>query len=123
MSQNDNDINHRGMKLLEPDSRLSSSRELSAIVEAIFTKKHHFTLPDGTRLHTRAFVNGAVVGVDYNLHRYLEQNPNKKTPEAARARAGAKIVHVLRTHDPATGKEYAKSLWVGKIEDGIVRVR
>ena len=118
-----NAINHRGMELLKEGSDLSRFPELQAIVEAIFEKKHHFTLPDGSSLRTRAFVQGTCTGVDYNLHRYIEQNQRSKSDEAARARKGAQIVWVIRTHDPKTRAQLAKGLYVGKIEDGTVRMK
>jgi hypothetical protein len=118
-----NSINHRGMELLKGGSDLSRFSELEAIVEAIFQKKHHFTLPNGTTLRTRAFVQGTCVGVDYQLHRYIEQNQRNKTDEAARARKGAQIVWVIRTHDPITKEQLDKGLYVGKIEDGTVRMK
>jgi len=113
-------IDHRGMdKVLGNVDRFP---ELAAIVGAIFSKVRYFTLPNGTRCQTKVMASGNCFGVDHQGCRYIEQNRNKQSDEAARARAGARIVWVIQTHDKQN-RPLAKNLWIGKIEDGIVRMR
>jgi hypothetical protein len=100
-------IDHRGMK---PVGRLTDYRELSAIVEAIFNKSAYADLPGGIRLRTKIMARGQCLAIDYNGLRYVEQNPTKRSPEAWRARQGAKIIWIIRPKDDA---------FLGKVEDGI----
>lgn len=108
--------------------RLEKFPELEAIVDAIFSRKLHFTTPNGTRLRTRLF-KGVLFAVDYNGRRYVEQNPKTNSIYAERARSGAHILWVIKTHEKAidaTGKEYfvpCKNQWLGRVEDGIVHMK
>ena len=113
-------VDHRGMD--QALGNVDRFPELAAIVGAIFSKVRHFDLPNGTRCQTKVMASGHCIGVDYAGVRYVEQNRNKNSPEAARARAGASIVWVIRTHD-AQGRSLEPNQWIGKIEDGIVRMR
>lgn len=113
-------IDHRGMdKVL---GNVDQFPELAAIVGAIFSKVRYFTLPDGTRVQTKVMASGACMGVDHRGRRYIEQNPNKGSAEAQRARSGARIVWVIQTHDDQM-RPLSPNKWIGKIEDGIVRMR
>lgn len=118
-------IDHRGMdRVLGP---LNNFPDLAAIVGAIFSHVKFFSLPDKTRLSTKIMAGGLCFAVDHDGIRYVEQNPRKQSPEAERARNGAKIVWVIQTHrrDTTNGKLIAlePNQWIGKIEDGIVRMR
>jgi hypothetical protein len=113
-------IDHRGMDRVL--GNVDQFPELAAIVGAIFSKVRFFSLPSGARVSTKVMAGGACIGVDHEGIRYVEQNPNKTSPEAARARKGARIVWVIRTHD-AQGKPLEPNQWIGKVEDGIVRMR
>lgn len=113
-------IDHRGMDKVKGD--IGRFPELVAIVDAIFGKVRIFTLPDGTRCQTKVMASGSVLGVDRKGCRYVEQNRNKRSPEGARARAGAHIVWVIRTHDN-NGRPLNPNQWIGKIEDGTVRMK
>ncbi len=98
--------------------------ELRAIVGAILSRVRHFSLPNGLRLRTKIMgFNYDCFGVDYQGRRYIEQNRTLKSKEARRARDGAAIVWVLATHDADTGQPLPKKVWLGKIEDGIIRMR
>lgn len=105
--------------------RLEQFPDLAAIVDAIMSKKMHFSLPNGERLRTRIFKD-TLFAVDHNGLRYVEQNPKTSSEPARRAREGARIVWIIRTHrkvTDATGKEYFVSCaneWLGRVEDGIV---
>jgi hypothetical protein len=114
------EIDHRGMNRVL--GNVDQFPELAAIVGAIFSKVRFFTLPNGSRCQTKVMASGDCFGVDHVGTRYVEQNRNKQSPEAARARAGARIVWVIRTHD-AQGRPLSPNQWIGKIEDGIVRMR
>lgn len=89
---------------------LSQSPELQAICGAIFAKQMYFSLPSGKRLRTKLFKR-ELFAVDHQGLRYVEQNLKTGSPYAARARAGARIVWVIR---PATNE------WLGYIEDGTI---
>jgi hypothetical protein len=97
--------------------------QLAAIVGAILSKVRYFTLPDGTRVQTKVMANGDVMGVDHACRRYVAQNRNKNSPEGKRAREGATIIWVIQTHNDQTRQPLNPNKWVGKIEDGIVRMR
>lgn len=105
--------------------RVEKFPELEAIADAIFSKKMHFSLPNGTRLRTRLF-KGTLFAVDYNGLRYVEQNPRTSSAYAQRARGGARIIWVIKTHQKAvdaSGKEYyvpCQNQWMGRVEDGLV---
>lgn len=115
-------INHRGFDRVL--GNLDQYPELRAIVGAIFSRVRHFSLPDGQRLRTKIMgFNYDCFGVDHQGRRYIEQNRRLKSAEAARARDGAAIVWVLATHDGNTGQPLPRKIWVGKIEDGIIRMR
>lgn len=114
-------IDHRGMDRVL--GNVDQFPELAAIIGAIFSKVRFFSLPDGTRCRTKIMANGECFAVDHQYRRYIEQNRTKPGPEGRRAREGARIVWVLQTHDDQTGRPLPKSQWLGKIEDGIVRMR
>lgn len=114
-------IDHRGLDQFL--GNVDRYPELAAIVEAILSRVRYFSVPNGTRLQTKIMGNAACFGVDYQGLRYIEQNPATKSDEARRARAGAKIVWVIRTYNTITGAPLTKHLWVGKVEDGMVRMR
>lgn len=106
--------------------RVEQFPELCAIADAIFTKKMHFQLPDGTRLRTRLF-KGTLFAVDYNGVRYVEQNPRTDSAYAQRVRdSQARILWVIRTHQKvmdAAGTEQwvpCQDEWLGRVEDGEV---
>jgi hypothetical protein len=93
---------------------------LAAIVAGIFEKKSNFKLPDGTTLRTSVF-KGTLFAVDYRGLRYVEQNPETSTEYAERARRGARIVQVYRTHRrvvDAAGQEQLVpcSEYAGRVE-------
>lgn len=99
---------------------------LEAIADAINSKKMHFRLPDGTALRTKLF-KGVLFAVDHEGVRYVEQNPKTSSAYAARARAGSRIIWVIKTHqkarDATTGRDYlvpCENHWLGRIEDGQV---
>lgn len=108
--------------------RLERFPELEAIADAIFSHKMHFSLPNGTRLRTKLF-KGVLFAVDYNGVRYVEQNPKTSSAYASRARHGARILWVIKTHQKAIdagGKEYFVSChneWLGRVEDGVVYMK
>ena len=114
-------IDHRGMDNVR--GNVDQFPELAAIVGAIFLKVRYFSFPDGTRCQTKVMASGSCFGVDHGNRRYIEQNRNKRSAEAARARAGARIVWVIQTHDDRTKSPLSPNKWIGKIEDGIVRLR
>lgn len=113
-------IDHRGMDRVL--GNVDQFPELAAIIGAIFSHTRNFTLPNGTKLGTRILANGACFAVDYQGRRYIEQNRHKPSPEGERARAGARIIWVIQTHNDE-GKPLSPNLWIGKIEDGIVRLK
>ena len=114
-------IDHRGMNNVL--GNVDQYPELAAIVGAIFSKVRYFQLPDGSRCQTKVMANGECFGVDHGNRRYIEQNRRKKSAEAERARDGARIVWVIQTHNDTTRRPLNPNKWVGKIEDGIVRLR
>ncbi len=114
-------IDHRGMD--KELGHVDQFPELEAIIDAIFSKVRYFSLPHGKRCRTKVMAGGNCFGVDYHYRRYVEQNPTKRSPEAARARAGSRIVWVIQTHDDKTGDPLSPNRWVGKVEDNFVRVR
>lgn len=114
-------IDHRGFDQVL--GSLNQFPELEAIVEAILSQARHFQLPDGERLRTRVLGEGNPLAVDHAGLRYLEQNQGTGSPEALRAKDGAQIVWVIQTHDKASGLALPKHVWLGKIEDGIVRMK
>jgi hypothetical protein len=112
------------MKQFKNAGRVEKFPELCAIADAIFTKKMHFQLPDGTRLRTKLF-KGTLFAVDYNGVRYVEQNPKTSSAYALRVRDhGARIFWVIRTHkkciDAAGSEQYVPCTeeWLGYVEDG-----
>jgi hypothetical protein len=114
-------IDHRGMDRILGD--VDRFPELAAIVGAIFAKVRFFSLPEGTRCRTKIMASGECFAVDHNGRRYIEQNRATNSPESERARDGAQIVWVIQTHDDRTGHPLPTNRWLGKIEDGIVRMR
>jgi hypothetical protein len=109
--------------------RVEQFPELCAIADAIFTKKMHFVLPDGTRLRTKLF-KGKLFAVDYNGVRYVEQNPETESAYALRVRTdNARILWVIRTHskvvDAAGQQQFVpcQDEWLGRIEDGMVYMK
>lgn len=114
-------IDHRGMD--RDLGCVDNYPELASIVGAIFSKVRFFSLPDGTRLRTKIMANGQCFAVDHKGRRYVEQNRTKNSPEGKRAREGARIVWVIQTHDDTTGQPLSPNRWIGKVEDGIVRMR
>ena len=114
------------MRNFKRAGRVEKFPELEAIADAIFTKKMHFQLPDGTRLRTKLF-KGALFAVDYNGVRYVEQNPKTSSAYAQRAREqSARIFWVIRTHrkvvDAAGTEQYVEcsEQWLGYVENGEV---
>lgn len=111
------------MKQFKRVGRVESFPELCAIADAIFTKKQSFELPNGTRLRTKLF-KGTLYAVDYNGVRYVEQNPRTNSAYALRARNGARIFWVIRTHrkviDAAGVEQFVpcSEEWLGYVEDG-----
>ncbi len=115
-------INHRGFDRVL--GNVDKHPELAAIVGAIFSRAASFTLPNGARLRLRIMGSKYdVFGVDYQGIRYIEQNRRTHSDEAQRARDGASIVWVIHTHDANTGQPLPEKRWIGKVEDGIVRMR
>jgi len=114
-------VDHRGMDRVL--GNIDRYPPLAAIVGAIFSKVRYFSLPDGTRLRTKIMANGQCFAVDHQHRRYVEQNRTSNSPEASRVRNGARIVWVIQTHNDTTGQPLDPHLWVGKIEDGLVRMR
>jgi len=112
------EINHRGMDKVLGD--VDQFPELATIVKAIFSKVFYFDLPSGRRHRTKIMANGECFAVDLNGRRYIQQNRRKDSLEGARARAGARIIWVIQTRD-ANNQPMDK--WIGKIKDGIVRMR
>lgn len=113
-------IDHRGMnKVL---GNVDQFPELAAIVGAIFSKVRYFTLPNGERVQVKVMAGGQCFAVDHQGRRYVEQNSTKGSPEAKRARHGARIVWVIQTHD-RNNQPLNPNKWIGKIEDGLVRMR
>jgi hypothetical protein len=102
--------------------------ELEAISSAIFSRKASFTLPNGTRVQTKLF-KGSLYAVDHAGIRYVEQNPNTASEYAHRAREGARILWVIKTHSKVTdaaGKVQLVSCdneWLGRIENGTVYMK
>lgn len=113
-------IDHRGMDNVL--GNVDQYPELAAIVGAIFSKVRYFSLPNGQRVQTKVMAGGYCFAVDHQGRRYIEQNPKKDSDEARRVRAGARIVWVIQTHDNQN-RPLNPNKWVGKIEDGIVRMR
>ena len=97
--------------------------ELAAITGAILSRARRFSLPNGERLKTRVFGERSLFAVDHAGRRYVEQNRTTDSDEARRARDGAQIIWVIQTHDDNSGLPLPKHIWVGKIEDGVVRTR
>ena len=58
--------------------------------------------------------------VEHEGIRYVEQNPKTTSAYAARARAGARIIWVIRTARKINDQWVACNDWVGRIEDGVV---
>lgn len=111
---------------MKKHGRVENFPELCAIADAIFTKKMHFALPDGTRLRTKLF-KGTLFAVDYNGVRYVEQNPETSSAYAQRVREQqARILWVIRTHrkvqDAAGAEQWVpcQDEWLGRVEDGEV---
>ena len=96
---------------------------LEAIVDAIFSKVRYFSLPNGQRCQTKVMGGGNCFAVDLDGRRYVEQNATKGSSEAMRARQGARIVWVIQTHDDQTNRPLNPNLWIGRIEDDIVRMK
>lgn len=96
--------------------------QIQAVYEAIFSRSPRFELPDGTRLRTKSFLGGKILGVDYRWHRYLEQNPDKDSLWGYRAREGAKIMWIIQAYTTmaTTNQLVPCNYWVGRVEDGIV---
>ena len=92
---------------------------LQAICGAIFSKVMFFSLPDGTRLRTKLF-KGELFAVEHDGLRYVEQNPRTRSAYAERARAGARIIWVIRITRKVGDKWIPVNEWLGRIEDGIV---
>ncbi len=114
-------VDHRGFNRVL--GNIDQHPELAAIVGAITSRARRFSLPDGERMRTRTFGEKNLFGVDHACRRYIEQDHGTDSPEAVRAKNGAQIVWVLQTHDDDSGLPLPKNLWVGKIEDGVVRMR
>jgi hypothetical protein len=101
---------------------VSKFPELAAICGAIFSKAMFFSLPDGTRLRTKLF-KGKLFAVEHNGVRYVEQNPQTQSAYAQRARAGARIVWVIRVARQVGDHWVPVNEWLGRIEDGFVWMR
>lgn len=93
--------------------------ELQSICGAIFSKATHFSLPNGQRVKTKIFKR-ELFAVEHEGVRYVEQNPQTTSAYAERARAGARIVWVIRTARKINGQWVACNEWLGRIEDGVV---
>lgn len=96
--------------------------QIEAIYTAIFERAPGFRLADGTRLRTKSFCEGKILGVDYKGHRYLEQNPEKNSLWGYRAREGARIMWIIQAYTTlaTTNQLVPCNFWVGRVEDGIV---
>ena len=92
---------------------------LQSICGAIFSRAMHFSLPTGQRLRTKLF-KSTLFAVEHEGLRYVEQNPKTQSAYAARARAGGRIVWVIRIARKVEGRWVACNEWLGRIEDGIV---
>ncbi len=92
---------------------------LQAICGAIAQRTIHFSLPGGQRLRTRIFKR-SLFAVEHEGIRYVEQNPKTQSVYAARARAGASIVWVIRVARKMDDQWVACNEWIGRIEDGVV---
>jgi hypothetical protein len=114
-------VDHRGFNRVL--GNIDQHPELAAIVGAITSRARRFTLPDGERMRTRTFGEKDLFGVDHACRRYIEQDHGTDSPEAIRAKNGAQIVWVLQTHDDNSGLPLPKNIWIGKVEDGVVRMR
>ena len=97
---------------------VSKYPDLAAIYEAVTSHRHYYTTIQptprtaaGTRVFTRSFAGGKVIGLDHEGLRYVEQNVCTNSQFAAKAREGAKIMWVidLRTNH-----------YLGRVEDGVV---
>ena len=95
---------------------------LQAICGAIFSKAMHFSLPNGARLRTKLFKR-KLFAVEHEGLRYIEQNLKTTSAYAARARAGARIIWVIRIARKIDDQWVACNDWVGRIEDGLVWMR
>jgi hypothetical protein len=100
--------------------------ELQAICGAIFSRVMFFSLPDGTRLRTKLF-KGTLFAVEHEGLRYVEQNPRTQSAYAKRARAGARILWVIRIARQIGDGSQERPLswvscneWLGRIEDGLI---
>jgi hypothetical protein len=114
-------VDHRGFNRVL--GNIDQHPELAAIIGAITSRARRFSLPNGERMKTRTFGEGNLFGVDHAGRRYIEQNRGTESPEALRAKNGAQIVWVLQTHDDDSGLPLPKNLWIGQVEDGVVRMR
>ena len=106
---------------------------LHAIVAGIHAHEATIQLPqpkpgEAPALKTMPFKKGKVFAVDRRGVRYIEQNLEKDSDAGERARNGATITWVIRTHrvvKDAAGKEFLVKLdgdddWLGRVEDGQV---
>lgn len=83
--------------------------QLKRIANAIFQGSNFVDL-DGKRIYTKKMAGGTITGLDHKGIRYVEQNPASGSTYARRARAGEKIIWVMRTNGG----------YIGRIDNGIV---
>ena len=84
--------------------------ELAAIYESIVEHRDTVQL-DGHPMVTKKYKGGTLYAVRHKEILYIEQNQNTQSDYAERARAGAKIVWVIRPRD---------NNYLGYIENGEV---
>jgi len=86
--------------------------ELRTIFKAVTTGSVGDQYPELEGMPRLAmFTASRVRYLDHDGVRYIEQNPNSNSQYGRRARAGAKIMWVIRLRDNA---------WLGYVEDGKV---